>query len=81
MNTDLKNENVFVSFNEENSQISGTDLTDPWNIPRFYTTKKRNIKKAWDEIEKSFNDSTTESTITKILFKYNLGPRSYCAMD
>lgn len=77
----LKNKYCNIEYNEAEKSISGNDLTDTYNLPCFYTTRKRNIKKAWTELAKEFNAITTMYDAMDILNKYNLRCHSWDSMD
>jgi hypothetical protein len=78
----LINEKCYVQFNEaERSDINGGDLTDRNNDPSFYTTKVRNIKKAWKELTEKFTEETTMWQAMQVLNNFNLQCHSYCAVD
>jgi len=87
----FRNENVVVSFYEKReyskAYIIAKDLTDMWNEPTIYTRNIRGIEKAWETIEKMFNDNEVKNGVTinviqKILDEnFKLNVHSYCAVD
>jgi hypothetical protein len=58
-NFTFSNQNCSFSFNLETKEISGSDHTDQWNMPRCYNQNTRSIKKALESVTKSFNDNPT----------------------
>jgi hypothetical protein len=76
---ELQNKNVYIRFNDE---IFFRDKLDVYNDFSGYTTKKRNIKKAWQEITDTFTEETKFNDIRNILNdKFNLSVHTYCGMD
>ncbi|MDD3940334.1 MAG: hypothetical protein PHQ01_02035 [Candidatus Pacebacteria bacterium] len=85
------NEKVIVTFHEKTeynkAYIIAKDLTDRYNEPTIYTRKVRGIEKAWETIEKMFNDNEVKNGVTinviqKILDEnFKLNVHSYCAVD
>lgn len=73
----LKNKNVIAEFEGD---ITIYQLNDP-NETTAYTKSKRNLKKCWEEIQKTFNDQTQFNDIIKIFIKYEIKFNRYCAMD
>ena len=80
-----KNNNIVVSFFEKRDyQKPYIIVRDINNFDEYtaYTRNVRNIKKAWNDIQKLFNDTTSFSDILNILDDtYKLNTHSYCAMD
>lgn len=77
----LTNEYCSISFDEAEKSISGSDSTDSYNLPCFYTKNKRSIKKAWDDLTKKFTAKTKMYDAVHILNEYNLRCHTYCSMD
>ena len=61
--------------------IIARDLTDPYNLPTISTTKVRALKAAWQELQETFNQNTTNCDVLNIFIKHNTGYHSWCAMD
>jgi len=81
MKHQLINHNCDVFFDEEDKSINGRDLTDHNNEPTFYSTKKRGLKKGWEQLEKEWNQYMTMYGAINILNKFNCQCHSYCAID
>lgn len=79
--TSLKNEYCSIEYNETEKSISGSDLEDQNNWPCFYTRKKRNIKKAWQQLMAEFTAETKMYDAIHILDQFNLCCHSWCGMD
>lgn len=75
----LKNKHVSVYYDKNNKSISGADLEDMFNMPRFMTTKKQGIEKAWSDLLMQFNEDTKDSDCMRIIGYDKV--HSYCAMD
>jgi len=59
MTTILSNTKTSITFDVADKQISGSDDTDGYNLPAFYSTSKRNLQKAWIALCDTFNDDMT----------------------
>jgi hypothetical protein len=77
----LTNEYCTITYNENEKEIHGQDLTDQDNCPAFYNNSKRGINKAWESLEVAFTDKTTMSKAINILSDNNIKIHSYCMMD
>lgn len=80
-NETLSNHRCSVSLNVKDKEITGRDLTDMHNEPKFYTTKTRDIKKAWAALKATFTEETTMYGAIGLMDGFNIGTRSYCAVD
>lgn len=76
--------NYVLSYDDGSSfgliGISGKNYADMNNIPSFQTTKKRNLKKAWDYIVKNYKKMSFNQII-KYLDDQKLGVHYYCSVD
>lgn len=77
----LANEKCRVEYSLADKQISGTDHTDLYNGPAFYSISKRNLQKAWKVLESKFEDETTMHDCINILSEEKIICHSYCRMD
>ena len=77
----LDNELMFAEYNPDSKEIYMGDKTDQNNDPREYTTTKRGIEKAWNELEKVFTENTKMFHASKLLNNYGIGTHYYCAID
>ena len=75
----LSNEKCIIKYDAERKEITGRDKTDIINEPAFYTTKKRNIGKAWEILKKTFTEKTTMQDAENVLWDCKLSPNTYCA--
>jgi len=80
-NFTFSNQNCSFSFNLETKEISGSDHTDQWNMPRCYNQNTRSIKKALESVTKSFNDNLSMYQVMNIICDAGVRMRSYCSMD
>ena len=74
----LKNSEIMISF--EDKDITMYKLQDI-NETTLYTTSKRNLTKAINEIKATFNDITSWQDIVAILNKYDMKYRRFCGLD
>ena len=77
----LENDYCSITYFEKDKQIAGSDLTDKYNLPCFFTRNKRSIKKAWAELKEEFNKNTKMYDAMNILNKFNMNCHSYDSMD
>ena len=77
--TSLKNDKVSLYYDKGRKSITGSDLEDMYNMPRFYTTKKQGLDKAWADLIQKF-DANTDFNASMRIIGYDK-VRSYCAMD
>ena len=75
----LKNKHVSVTYDRNKKEIFGADLEDMANMPRFYTTKKQGIDKAWADLIDAFDEDTDDSKCMRIIGYDKV--HSYCGMD
>lgn len=80
-NIEISNANTSIKYEVYDKSITGVDKNDFNNYPAFYTTSKKNLKEAWKEIIKSFDESTTMYSVIEILTKHDVRVHSYCQMD
>lgn len=78
--TTLKNKKCSIECNGID-KITGGDLTDTNNDPRFYNVTKRSLKKAWKALREQFTANTTMHQAEDILNTNKVRTHSYCAMD
>lgn len=78
--TKLKNDYCSLSYDEVNNEISGLDFCDAFNIPSFFTKRKRGVKKAWQELTERFDEQTKYGAALDII-ACKVRVHSYCAMD
>lgn len=55
----LSNEKCKIQYDASLKEISGKDLIDEKNDPRFFTTSKRGISKAWEVLQTTFTQHMT----------------------
>ena len=77
----LKNELCSVEFRPDEKEIFARDLTDHYNDPAMYTKTKRNIKRAWDSIQKRFTPETKLFDVIEILREFNIRTHYWCMVD
>lgn len=83
---EYSNNYVYVRISEKDKDIFFKDKTDHYNEFSGYTTKKRAFKKAQAYIDYMFSTEVKEELKFKHIrdvldMKFNLGVRTYCAMD
>ena len=74
----LKNENVLVIYDQNDITVY---MLKDINETTAYTKSKRNLKKCWEYINKTFNEKTTFNEITSIFVKYDIRYNRYCGLD
>ena len=74
----LKNEFIHLVYDE--NDITVYDIKDI-NETTAYTKTKRNLKKCWQEIEKTFNNDTKFNDVINLFGKYNIRYHRYCGLD
>lgn len=80
--TDTLISNEFCSVHlRSDKEVSGADLTDRNNEPRFYNQTVRGLKKAWAALALEFTADTSMYGAIDILSKHGIRCHSYCAMD
>lgn len=77
----LENNNLSATYNPATKELLGSDKTDSYNLPVFYNATKRSVKKAWENLQKSFNKDTTYRQAINILTTNGVVIKSYCMMD
>ena len=77
----LENNGLSVSYNPVTKELFRSDKTDNYNLPVFYNATKRSVKKAWENLQKSFNKDTTYRQAINILTTNGVVIKSYCMMD
>lgn len=85
MKRNLQNSKCSVTYNPDyeykTSCFGGEDLSDPINRPCFYSQTVRGHKKAWEAVEKMFNEETTLEQVINTLWDNKIRTHYWCAMD
>jgi hypothetical protein len=79
--TFLENDKTAICYDRGKKTIRGSDKTDVYNEPRFFTESKRGIEKAWQALTDQFTDETTMYGAINILLGNGIRSHSYCAVD
>ncbi len=78
-------EKVYITLDPERKEIYMRDKTDFYNETSGYNQKKRGFKKAYEVMQKMQSvekqDQSTFSSFRNLFDSFNLGMRTYCAMD
>ena len=77
----LSNDFCSIEFEADNKQINGSDKTDQYNLPAFYTKSKRGIASSWGLIVRSFNKTTRMHDVLVMLQENGIRTHSWCMMD
>nr|WP_315419615.1 hypothetical protein [uncultured Pedobacter sp.] len=77
----LHNENTKISYDLNEKVIKGSDFTDQHNDPRFFSTSKRGLAKAWKILHDDFNEDMTMYEATRLLRSANIRVHTYCGLD
>lgn len=75
------NELCGFSFEIDTKEISGSDYTDKYNLPRCYNKTTKSFKKALNNLIEKFDDNTTMYLAMNIISDSGIRMRSYCSMD
>lgn len=79
---ELSNPKVSLAFSPTDVRINGTDKEDRNNWPCFFTTTKRNVAKAWKELEAGgFTQEMTMSAVEHFLQDRGIRTHHWCSMD
>lgn len=77
-------EKYYVRFDDKEKSIYMRDLTDTANDPSAYNTKKRGYKKMKEDMLSAIEMGDRSSMSSWVYAgdkAYNMGMRTYCAMD
>lgn len=78
----LFNHNCRINYDDEKKAIDGYDIPDLYvNNSKFFTLKKRGLKKGWEQLKKEFGKYTTMGGAIKILNRFNCCCHSYYGRD
>lgn len=77
----LSNEKCKIQYDASLKEISGKDFTDQQNEPRFFTTNKRGISKAWEALKTCFTEDMTMHDARNVLKESGIRSHTYCAAD
>lgn len=75
----MNNEYVCIRLDEK--EIFVKDSTDFYNEESAFSTSKRGIKQAIQEVKDQFNTDTKFSDVIEIMTKNNIKYHRYCAVD
>jgi len=85
MTNQLSNSKASIVFTglcidiQKDKPIDGKE--DQNNLPAFYTTRKRGLKKAWEILVEKFTEETTMYDAINILHNEKIFVQSYYVMD
>lgn len=69
------------NYRHKTDCFGGRDLTDQANDPAFYSETVRGHRKAWAEVKKQFNESTTFAEVINTLMSNGIRLHQWCMMD
>lgn len=62
-------------------QIGGDDKRDKFNEPRFFTTSKRGLVRAWVALCLAWTETMTLNEVERFIAAQGVRTHGYCAMD
>jgi len=75
------NTHCCVEYDQYKNEIFARDLVDMNNEPAFYTKTKRNVKKAWQEIQAMFDENTRFNQVWDCCSKHEIRTHYWCMVD
>jgi hypothetical protein len=77
----MRNPRCLIEYNTKQNIISGAETGNDLNASRFYTTSKRGLKKAHQEMLKVFDEHWSVNRVAHFLREHGISTHTYCAAD